>query len=126
MIEPARSFEPPMAEQLRIEGRADQALPAGLCVMLVDNGSREADEVLRVLPDPAFDDARIVNFLVRQVGLAVSHAPVPVSAGEFLLVKIEVMAVARIPVLPAPDLQTGARIPREDAGVAVGIVVRGH
>src|ERR1700722_19858935 len=61
-------------------------------------------------------ELRIVELLVAHVGSGACDAPVAVTAGPALLVKVEVDAVAGIAGVAGPDLDAGAWIAREDRG----------
>src|SRR5262249_17513805 len=54
-----------------------------------------------------------VRYLVAQIHFGTGDAPVPMSTGPALLVKLQILGVARISLLAAPHLDSGARIASE-------------
>ncbi len=114
-FEPEGAFEPPVAEELGVEGGAedgrDGVVEAGL-EGLVD----EMDEVGGVGFGALGGLLRVVGLLVAHVDVGAGDAPVAMTAGPALLVEVEVDAVAGIAGVAGPDLDAGAGVAREDGG----------
>ena len=115
-------FEPPVAEQLGVEGRAehrrDRGVEAGPSVCM-----DQVDEVAGVLLDPLRGLMRPVDQLLAHVDPRAGDLPVAMATGKTLLVEVEIVGVAGIAGVSRPHLQAGAGIAGKDRG-GVALVVR--
>ena len=114
-FEPEGALEPPVAEELGVEGRAedggDGVVEAGL-ESLVD----EMDEVGGVGFGALGGFLRVVGLLVAHVDLGAGDAPVAMTAGPAFFVEVEVDAVAGVAGVAGPDLDSGAGVAGKDGG----------
>ncbi len=114
-FEPLGAFEPPVAEELGVEGRGEDRRD---CVVHagVDGFPDEMDEVGGVGLGALGGKSGVVGLLVGHVDLGAGDGPVAMTAGPALLVEVEVVAVAGIAELAGPDLGAGAGVAGEDGG----------
>jgi len=114
-FEPEGALEPPVAEELGVEGRAedgrDGVVEAGL-ERLVD----EMDEVGGVRFDALGGLLRVVGLLVSHADFGAGDAPVAMTAGPAFLVEVEVDAVAGVAGVSGPDLEAGVGVAGKDGG----------
>jgi hypothetical protein len=106
-LEPDRPLEPPVAEQLGVERRADDA-----AAHAVEPGD-QAHEVLGLLVRPFAGVVRPVDELVADVGGLAGDPPEAQPGGPMTLVEVEEGAVARIAALARPDLRRRACVAQE-------------
>src|SRR5207249_5803961 len=116
VLEPQWTLEPPVTEELRVVGRADEgrslASPRqGVQHQVDEVGSLEADLLGR--------SVRVVDRLGAEVTLVVGDSPEPQSALKVLLVELQIGVVARVAVLAAPYLERGPGVPEEGDGLAM-------
>ena len=104
-----------MPEELSIEWCSEDATMSRRLEVLGKNRPDEANKMFRVLLKSSFHFLALVLHFVCEVSLRTGDSPVPMAAGEMFLVKIEIPAVARITVLPAPYLQCGPWVSGENA-----------
>jgi hypothetical protein len=111
VLEPERPLEPPVAEQLRVVGRAHQALAAlgGVLHGLL----HQPHEVGGLQADLLGGNLGVVHLLGAEVMRGVGDAPEAQAAGVVVLVELQVIVVARVAGVPAPDLKRRARIADE-------------
>ncbi len=121
-FEPERAFEPPVSEELGVEGRAEDWRDLVVEARL-EGFVDEMDEVRGVGLDPFGCLLRIVGQLVSHIDLGAGDAPVAMTAGPALLVEVQVDTVTGISGLSGPDLDSGAWVARKDCR-RVALVVR--
>ena len=117
-LEPLRAFEPPVAEELGVEGRGEDGRD-GIVHAGVDGFPDEMDEVGGVGLGALGGAGGIVGLLVGHVDVGAGDGPVAMTAGPAFLVEVEVVAVAGIAEVAGPDLGTGAGVAGEDGGGVV-------
>src|SRR5579872_360623 len=117
VIEPGGTLVPPVSEQLGVERTAEDAGLPCLVRMAREHAADECREVGRVRARPFPGPLRHVDLLVGEVALRMRDPPEPEPAGKVALVKLEVPLVARIPRVPAPDLERRLRVTHERHGV---------
>src|SRR5271170_2432413 len=120
-FEPEGALEPPVAEELCVEGGAedgrDGVVEAGL-QSLVD----KMDEVGGVGLDALGCFLRVVGLLVVHVDPWAGDAPVAMPAGPAFFMEVEVDAVAGVAGVSGPDLEAGVGIAGKDgSGVLFGV-----
>jgi len=121
-FEPHGAFEPPVAEELGVEGRAEDGWD-GVAEVFVEGFADEGDEVCGVFFDAFGGLMRVVELLVAHVYLGASDAPVAVSAGPAFFVEVEIVAVAGVACVAGPDLYAGAWVAGENGGGVEGFQV---
>src|SRR5690349_19510239 len=100
-----------MSEQLCVEGRRD---PAGAVRSLAArDGTEQVGEVRCVLRGALGRGSRLVRALVAEIDVRPAHTPELQPARPADLVELEVPLVAGIPLVTAPNLGGGARVPYE-------------
>src|SRR5260221_12879361 len=97
-----------MSKQLRVERRHDDAVP--LFGLPFRETLEQMLEMRGVIRRALEGDAGLVGTLGAQVYVRTAHLPELEAAGPADLVELEVRLVARVPLVPAPDLHRGARI----------------
>ena len=120
-FEPLRAFEPPVAEELGVEGRAEDG---GHRIVhgRVEGFPREMDEVGGVDLGTLGGAGRVVGLLVGHVDVGAGDGPVAMTAGPALLVEVEIVAVAGIAEVARPDLSAGGGVAGKDGdGVLLGV-----
>src|SRR2546430_14656358 len=100
--EEVRSLEPPVSEQLGVERRYDAtgAVPS----LLLRDALEQVGEMRCVICRAIERCARLVRTLRAQVDVGSAHAPELQAARPADLVELEVPLVARVALVPAPDL----------------------
>ena len=94
-LEPDGAFEPPVAEELGVEGRTEHRRDGSVETgreRLVDEG----DEVAGVLAGTLGGLVRPVDVLVADVDSRAGDLPVAVAAGKALFMEVEVVGVAGV------------------------------
>ncbi len=114
-FEPEGSFEPPVAEELGVEGGAEDGRD-GFAEAFVEGLPDETGVVGGVVFDAGDGFLRVVGELVAHVYLGAGDAPVAVTAGPALFVEVEVDAVAGVSGVSGPYLNAGAGVAGEDGG----------
>ena len=102
------SLEPPVTEELGVEGCYHHAL-----AILRLTGGDVGEQVCKMIGVPAGairGGVRVVGLLLAQVDAGPAHPPELESAGPAHLVEFEVPLVAGIALEPAPDLHRGFRV----------------
>ncbi len=112
-LEPLRAFEPPVTEELGVEGRGEDG-GNGIVHGGVDGFPDEMDEVGGVGLGALGGAGGVVGLLVGHVDVGAGDGPVAMTAGPALLVEVEVVAVAGIAEVAGPDLGAGAGVAGED------------
>src|SRR5207253_5131212 len=101
-----RPLEPPVTEQLGIERRPDNPAPVGL----LREGLEQMNEMGGMPPRPLVRHRRLVGAFPAQVYVRAADAPQLEAARPADLVELEVPFVARVALVPAPDLHGGAGV----------------
>src|SRR3989454_6594202 len=83
------------------------------CALLHRDALEELDEVGRVTPGALERGRGLVGALGAEVHVPTAHAPQLEATRPADLVELEVPFVARVAVVPAPDLRGGAGVPHE-------------
>src|SRR5512134_3012211 len=107
--EEVETFEPPVAEQFRIERRDDDA--AGRAGPAAGDPGEQAGEMGRVAGGPVSRHWGLVGTLVPEVRPGSGDPPELEATRPADLVELQVPLVARVPLLAAPYLERGAGIP---------------
>ena len=107
------TFEPPMAEQLGVEGCDDGADSAGLGGVLGEQLADDATEVLGMLVDFAGNQRGIVAGFVGHRGLLAGDAMVAQATSRVLEMELEVLSRAGVADDAGPDLLASAWVPAE-------------
>ena len=123
VLEPERPLEPPVAEELRVVGRAHDGGPGR--ARLAERRLHELDEVPRLERHLLRGHVGVVDLLAAEVAGVVGDAPEAQAAGEVLLVELEICCVPGVAVLAAPDLERRLRV-AEERHRAAGAAARRH
>src|SRR6267143_1812904 len=113
-FQPPRTIKPPMAKELRVERRDDDAGPAGGLVMVPKRLDDQGCEMVRMGVGSLLRSVRVVGDLLPQREAPVRDAPVPQAVHPMLAMEFQVGAVPGISVVRTPDLDAGSRVPRQD------------
>src|SRR5579859_1403384 len=124
VLQPLRPFKPPVPEQLGIKGRRQNGRSRSVAAIAGKRVCRYAGEVGGVLAGPRKRYLRIVRLLQSKIDLVPGDFPVAIAARPALLVKFQITCVARITVIAAPHLDSGARIARKERDLRLGIGAR--
>ncbi len=103
--EEAHPFEPPVTEELGVEGCGDHASVPGR--------SEQVRKVGGLLLDPMRRVSRLVRPFPAEINVGSAHPPELEAARPADLVEFEIGFIARVAMLSAPDLHRSPRIAHE-------------
>src|SRR5205807_750654 len=92
---------------------------AVVAVVLEDIGG-DVGEVGSVVAGTVQRDLRIVRLLAAQIYFCAGNPPVTMAAGPALFVEFQIIAVAGIAMLAAPDLDASAWVASEEGDMRLG------
>src|SRR2546421_9110061 len=113
-LEPPRAFEPPMAKELGVERRDDDAGSARRLPMFPKGFDDQGCEVVRMGVGSLLRGLRIVGDLLPQGKAPVRDAPISEAVHSVFAMEFQVGPVPRISVIRTPDLDAGPRVPSKD------------
>src|SRR6185437_1325972 len=113
MFQPQRPFVPPVTEKFGVEWRRKDGR-YGIFKSRAQGVYDQADIMFRVRLGPRRGFLWKIRRLERHVDLGARHLPVAMTTWKAFLVEVEIIAIARISGISAPNLQTSARIAREN------------
>src|SRR5438552_3251284 len=119
LLDPGDAFEPPVAEELRVVCRADEAVVAARLAVPGDLRLDESGKVATVFFRAPKRLNRIVDLLLVQLDARSGDPPVVQPGLAVLLVELAIERIAWIAVLCRPDLQPrrGVASDRRHAGL---------
>ena len=112
MLQPHGPLIPPVSEELGVERRGKDGRVV-FAQAILKRRLHDGHEVLGVVSGTGGRALRAVGCLEGEIGLGMGDLPVTVAAGPALLMEVEVVAVAGIALVAAPDLETGFGVTRE-------------
>src|SRR5437660_2639154 len=117
-FQPPRALEPPVAKELRVERRDDDAGSARGLPMFPKGLDDQRCEMVRMGLGSLPGGIRVVQHLLPQSEAPVCDAPVPQSVHPVFAVEFQVGAVPGVSIVGAPHLDARPRVPREDRDFA--------
>ncbi|MNK89779.1 hypothetical protein D3C87_1097990 [compost metagenome] len=114
LLQPLHAFEPPMPEELGIEGNGDEPLTVMMKLVLAKHVREHPGIVAGMVAGPQQRRPRVVDGLIGEVHALATQAPILKPRLLVLLVKLPVERVPRIAVFRRPDLVTRPLVASHD------------
>src|SRR5579864_9229720 len=121
VLEPFRAFKPPMPKKFRVKRRGQNRGSSAVVAVTLQRFRGDADKMLCVFARTLQRNRRIIRLLQAKIDFVSCNPPVAIAARPAFFVELQIVRVAGISLVTAPNLRAGAGIAREESNLRIAV-----
>src|SRR5579864_3406382 len=121
VLQPFRAFKPPMPKKFRVKRRGQNRGSSAVVAVTLQRFRGDADKMLCVFARTLQRNRRIIRLLQAKIDFVSCNPPVAIAARPAFFVELQIVRVAGISLVTAPNLRAGAGIAREESNLRIAV-----